>query len=308
MPSFHYVRELSAFIALERTGQFNKAAAQLGVSAPTFSRLIERLERRLGVPLVKRTSRSLEITPIGRILAMELGGLEARIDNAIEKTIRAKEGLVGEVHLGYSSIGMNCTLPSFLESISRLYPDIRLLLRLESSTQQLAALEAGELDLGFSSLTPSSNTLAYAPLTRHRIMAVVSVSDPLSQQDMISVDELRDRQFVLGNVDRWPTFNPIIDNFLSSAGLQDNPVHRAEDFESICALVSVGLGVGFFTEIAPEMTRSAVTCIPVEGFDTEIVENVVWRKNNSNQAAIQLVDYAQQYFANWNSPNTDNGS
>lgn len=296
MNALPLIRECSALVALGQSGQFSRAARRIGVSAPTFSRLISRLEDVLGARLVDRSSVPVRLTEVGQVLFDELDGLDTKVQGAAEKAILARDGLIGEVRIGYSSIAMNCTLPGFLKELGNRLPDIEILLRLQTSEHQIASLKAGQLDLAFCSLEREDDELMSTPLTRHPIELVMREDDPLASLQLIAAEQLVGRPLILGNKDRWPSFNPLVDSFIRQKGLTGNPVRRAEDFESLCALVAVGMGLGFFTGLADEMKRSGLTTRRVEGLDAVLVESLFWRPKSSNMASRRVFDFALDYF------------
>jgi DNA-binding transcriptional LysR family regulator len=77
------LRDLRAFEALAAELHFGRAAARLGVSQPTLSRHVRRLEEELGVVLAQRTSRSVQLTDPGRALATTLPAALRQLDRSI---------------------------------------------------------------------------------------------------------------------------------------------------------------------------------------------------------------------------------
>src|SRR5689334_6287153 len=85
-------RELRYFVAVAEELHFGRAAARLGIAQPPLSRAIRLMERRLGVSLLERTSRSVRLTPAGEVLLSEGRQALAAVAAASRRTRRAGRG------------------------------------------------------------------------------------------------------------------------------------------------------------------------------------------------------------------------
>jgi DNA-binding transcriptional LysR family regulator len=84
-------RELTYFAAVADTLHFGRAADRLGITQPPLSRAIARLERRVGVPLLERSTRQVLLTPAGEVFLAECHTILAAIDMAVRRTRRTAE-------------------------------------------------------------------------------------------------------------------------------------------------------------------------------------------------------------------------
>ncbi|MFF1608478.1 LysR family transcriptional regulator [Amycolatopsis sp. NPDC058278] len=136
------IRELRAFVAVVEAGAMSKAARRLHVSQPALSQTITALERRLGVRLLVRTSTGVQVTDAGTTLLGEARAVLARHDQALAAMARHTAD-------GVLRVGVPLELPPELlpSALARL-PDTRVQARHLSSVAQVAALRAGELDVG----------------------------------------------------------------------------------------------------------------------------------------------------------------
>ncbi|MCX4859521.1 LysR family transcriptional regulator [Streptomyces canus] len=84
-------RELAYFVAVAETLHFSQAAEQLGITQPPLSRAIAHLERRVGVPLLERTTRQVRLTAAGEVFLTECRTILAAMDTAVRKARKAAE-------------------------------------------------------------------------------------------------------------------------------------------------------------------------------------------------------------------------
>ena len=86
-------RELEYFVAVAEELHFSRAAERLGIAQPPLSRAVSRLERRMGVRLLERTSRHVELTPAGLVFLDECRRLLRDLDAAVHRAQRAADPL-----------------------------------------------------------------------------------------------------------------------------------------------------------------------------------------------------------------------
>ena len=122
--------ELTAFVAVAERRSFTKAAAQVGIALPTMSQTIQSFERRLGVRLFNRTTRSVALTEAGEQLLAEVQPVLDGIDHALDNVNSFRQKPIGTLRLAVDRTASQILLanhpaplvPPFLAE----YPDIRL--------------------------------------------------------------------------------------------------------------------------------------------------------------------------------------
>ena len=141
------IRELRAFTAVAEEGSLSAAARRLHLSQSALSQTIQSLERQLGVQLLLRSSTGVTTTGAGATLVREARALLAQHDRAVAAVTGLAAPGRGTLRVGVPLELPPDLLPGVLADLSAACPQTRVYLRHASSSAQLAALRAGELDV-----------------------------------------------------------------------------------------------------------------------------------------------------------------
>src|SRR3989442_4278126 len=142
------LRQLRYFIAFAGRLHFARAAGALQISQPPLSRATRALEERLGVALLARTRRRVELTAEGARFLDEARRLAAQLETAVTELQGMAAGERGRLRIGFVSLADYGVLPGLLKAFKAAQPGVALALREMLSPEQAAALVAGELGLG----------------------------------------------------------------------------------------------------------------------------------------------------------------
>lgn len=137
--------ELSAFAIVAEERSFTRAAARLGISQSALSHSMRGLEKRLGIQLLARTTRSVSPTAAGATLLQELAPALERIESAVAETRKQRESPSGRIRLVIPRTAAKMVLLPKLAQFARAYPEIVLEV---TSSNDPADLVAGQYDAG----------------------------------------------------------------------------------------------------------------------------------------------------------------
>jgi DNA-binding transcriptional LysR family regulator len=118
--------DLAAFVSVVRAGGFRDAARLGGVSASGLSEAVRRLESRLGVRLINRTTRSISPTEAGQRLLERLGPALREIEGALDVVNAFRDRPAGTLKLNVPASASRLVLPSIVPAFLNAYPDITL--------------------------------------------------------------------------------------------------------------------------------------------------------------------------------------
>jgi DNA-binding transcriptional LysR family regulator len=190
------LRQLRALLALARSGSFTQAAAALHLTQSALSGQIKELELALGVRLVDRTTRSAELTAVGREFVPLVQQTLADLEHALASVDDLKALRKGVVRIAAPQL-MACTLlPEVIAGYSACHPDVQVRLTDCAVEQVQALVAAGSVDLGIGPERPAGAELAAQPLFELPFMAVFPQGHGLQHLPRISWSDVVDYPFI----------------------------------------------------------------------------------------------------------------
>ena len=145
---------LKTFSILSENRHFSKTAKKLNIAQPAVSRQIKELEKQLNVTLFLRDNKRVELTPQGKLFAEQLGPLITGLDNCLDGISNFNQEMTGEILFSApKELGELLFIP-FLKKFIKMYPFVKVDLRLGSTSQIQEQILSGEIDCGIT-LEPS---------------------------------------------------------------------------------------------------------------------------------------------------------
>jgi DNA-binding transcriptional LysR family regulator len=133
------LQELFAFLAVVQAGGFREAARKSGNSASSLSEAVRRLETRLGVRLLNRTTRSVAPTEAGARLAERLVPALGEVEASLDVVSSFRDRPAGTLRLNVPTVAARLVLPAIVTPFLKAYPDIRLEVIAEDSFVDMLA-------------------------------------------------------------------------------------------------------------------------------------------------------------------------
>ncbi len=234
--------EFQAFANLAECRSFRVAAEQLGMSGPALSRLIGRLEKRLGTRLFDRDTRNVALTPQGETLRALTGRILSEAVAALsefEGYLAARRGRV--VLAGLPSVTASL-LPQVIRRFLVAYPDVDVSILDALSDQVVTAVLDGRADLGFAAGWPDrEDRFSFRPLLEDRFVAVGPAGGPLAEIRSYTWRELVDHPFVA--MATGTSVRALTEAACVQAGFSLRPRFEVAHLATAGALVAAGLGV-----------------------------------------------------------------
>ena len=203
--------ELTAFVAVAERRSFTKAAAQVGIALPTMSQTIQSFERRLGVRLFNRTTRSVALTEVGERLLAEVQPILDGVDHALENVNSFRDKPIGTLRLAVERSALqillaNSLAPVILPFLTE-YPDIRLEVAVDDGHSDIVS---GGFDAGIRGGDTIERDMTILRLMEEfRVLAVAAPAylalhpKPSVPRDLLTHNCIRSRTPWDGSIPRW---------------------------------------------------------------------------------------------------------
>ena len=125
------LRHLRYFVAVAEELSFTRAAERLHTAQPSLSQQIRQLEAEVGVRLLERTKRRVQLTGAGRVMLREARDILNRVEHAARLACKAASGQAGEISIGTFPGADVKILPRLRPLLAKRLPDVRLVLHSE---------------------------------------------------------------------------------------------------------------------------------------------------------------------------------
>jgi DNA-binding transcriptional LysR family regulator len=169
------LRQFRYFIAVAEEGHITRAADRLGMQQPPLSRQIRSIEKELGVQLLRRKARGVEITPAGRALLEEANAIIGLVDRAKEKVRRTATGAQGQISVGVTPTGpFHPFVPQVIRAFRNVYPLVSVTLEEWASNELVERLRTEQIDAAFIRTLPADVSAFVAnPCLEEELIAVL---------------------------------------------------------------------------------------------------------------------------------------
>ena len=292
------LRHLRYFVAVAEELHFHRAAQRLHISQPPLSQQIRALERELGVTLLSRNRRRVALTAAGEGFLDDARSILAAVERASERARRIARGSLGTLAIGFVGSAMfSPKLPQILREFRARHPDVELVLRELPTTVQLAALAAGELDVGVIrgpvDVTELDGQLELMTIQRERLVAALPADHPLAARRRLRPQDLRGESFVILTRREAPGLYAGLAAAMGEAGGLPDDVLEVAEMQTIISLVAGGFGVSLVPASVGQVDRSGVTFRPIAGPTPTIELEIAWRPAADSPARDEFLSVAR---------------
>jgi DNA-binding transcriptional LysR family regulator len=272
------LRQLRYFIAVAEELHFGRAAARLHMAQSPLSRQIKGLERELRAELLRRTTRSVALTPAGEMLLVRGRRLLEQADQTV-RSVREVDRDGSPVRMAFTACAANALLGKVLEAVRRETGGLPVDVRTDVLTPaQVDAIAGDRVDLGFvvRSTVPEPDALAVRTLQVDPLALVAPRTHPLVGRERVGLCDVAAEDFVAFARDSGSAVRAAFERACREAGFRPRIVHEARDTGTLLGLVAAGVGCAVLPWSIRDGAAAGIAVLPLSG--AGLVElAMVWR-------------------------------
>jgi DNA-binding transcriptional LysR family regulator len=288
-------RHLRYFVAVAEALSYRRAAERLRVAQPALSRQIKDLEREVGARLLNRNTGGVSLTDAGATLLEEARDILERMEMAAEATREAAAGRSGRLTIGSLGAISASFLPASLAAFRARFPRVEVSLHEAAVPDQMAALNAGLVQLAFTTDQDLATPPAFesAEVLVSRLMLAMSRTHRLARRSAVRLADVAEEPFLfIGETEHHDRHRMIIDGIFVARGIRHRPIKRVNGYASLVALVAGGHGLSVLLPFPKSRGKDEIVCrrIQEDGDDLVLRLFAVWRRGGGSPMARNFVD------------------
>ena len=276
------LRQLRYFVAVAEELHFTRAARRLRVAQPTLSLQVRMLEKELGVTLLKRNKRHVELTHSGRVFLADARRLLTNVAEAIQAVQSAEAGRLGRLVLVCGPTAAYAGLLGVLERYRRLSPLVDVHVLESPVVDAVVTVEQAKADVGLVVPYFESPLLQREVVLDLPLLAAVPKSHALASARSVSLHQLSHEPFVLFGQRRGSGFFERVLGICHAAGFTPRVLEAMEHLHTLLYVVGAGYGVSLVPATLEPTAHREVALIPLRDAAATVEFAMVWRFDQSS--------------------------
>jgi len=236
------LRHLRYFITVAEELNFSKAALKLYTAQPSLSQQIKDLEEDVGVKLLHRTKRKVELTEEGAVFLEQARLTLAQADKAVAMARQVSKAKQQMLRIGFVPVAEMKVFPYVLPNLRVQNPDLKIELLSLNNNEQMRLIKKGELDITFTRQNFQNDEIESQFVLREPLIFILPKDHPLTKYERIPVKALDGIDFIIPAAEESLTLHNLILDFAKQNGIEFNIIQKADNI--LFNINSIGIGLG----------------------------------------------------------------
>ncbi|MCT8331896.1 LysR family transcriptional regulator [Albidovulum sediminis] len=191
------LNQVRYFLNLAESLNFTEAARVSGISQPSLTKAIQRLEDEFGGPVLYRDGKDTRLTALGRDLIVEFMRIQSALENITELAENSVAGRSRKINIGVASTIAPRVFAKFWALVLKELPEVELLLHPLNPGEAEAEVLSGKYDMCLLTNPPEPNfKLTIQPLFQERLRLALASHHPLAGTDEITPEQMMEQPYI----------------------------------------------------------------------------------------------------------------
>ena len=290
------LRHLRYFITVAEELNFSKAALKLYTAQPSLSQQIKDLEEDVGVKLLNRTKRKVELTEEGAVFLEQARLTLAQADKAVAMARQVSQAKQQMLRIGFVPVAEMKIFPYILPNLRVQNPDLKIELLSLNNNEQMRLLKKGDLDLTFTRHNFNSDEIESQFVIREPLIFLLPKDHPLAKYERIPAKALNGIDFIIPSAEQSLTLNQAILDFAKAHGIEFNIVQKADNILFNINSIGMGLGCTILPGYIAPLTMDNTVIRPLDVELPYLDLYVSYHKNNKSYAVSKFLELLTRVF------------
>ena len=290
------LRHLSYFITVAEELNFSKAALRLYTAQPSLSQQIKDLEDDVGVRLLNRTKRKVELTEEGAVFLEQARLTLAQADKAVAMARQVSQAKQQLLRIGFVPVAEMKIFPYVLPNLRVQNPDLKIDLLSLNNVDQIRGIKKGELDISFTRDNFQTDEIESKFVLREPLIFILPKEHPLAKYERIPVQALDGIDFIIPSDEQSKMLHDAILNFAKDHGIEFNIVQKADNILFNINSIGIGLGCTILPGYIAPLTMNNTVIRPLDVELPSLDLFVSYRKNSNSTAVQKFMDLLSKVF------------
>jgi DNA-binding transcriptional LysR family regulator len=286
--------QIKAFVMVVDHGSFSAAARAMGISQPAVTMQVQGLEADLGVTLLDRAYRKIELTESGASLLPHARTVLEELESAREDLVRMAESVTGRLSIVASTTPGQYLLPRLLGSFLQENPEVSIALAVADTAQVVEAVAAGEADLGMTGAVVKGARADFEALGTDGIAMICPPGHRFADAKRVSLADAVAEPFIMR--EEGSGTRQVAEEALREAGVDPDELHVVTELgtsEAIVSAVEGGMGLAMVSSwvACKALELGTVATVPVAEFPVSRPLYVVTPRTTPTRATEAFVGH-----------------
>jgi DNA-binding transcriptional LysR family regulator len=284
------------FVAVAEHGSFTRAADELHVAQQAVSQQIRALEATLGVTLLRRNSRQVELTAPGAVFLADARRVLAASERAVRRARAAARGEAGTLRLVYTLATGYVTTPALLDALAEQHADLKVSAREVYGADVAGLLFGGDCDVALAPMSSYPSGVRQRLVRREVLRLAVSSDHPLASAAQVELASLRNQRFEVWPRHMSPGYYDVVVGACRAAGFEPSlDEHGAGS--TVWSYISHGRGAGLVVGSLFEQLPAGIALVDLAAPRPTLALNAAWLQDGDAPAVGRFLEVAASLAA-----------